>query len=239
MRCYSVTRQAKDQDPKGEFIKQYVPELRGLDVKFMHEPWKMKPPPPGYCRRIVDEAKTSKASKTTIAALQKQFQSGGCPSHMTAPLTTARSASTELEAVDLSDDQNEHLEVALTESQSAHGIQRWLNAKRPRLDSTSSGSLQHSGPWSCPQCTLLNDAKSVRCEACDGPRVSNDTSLAGTSTAFISLSSHSKPWSCSRCTLLNDASRSHCDACDAQRPTSDIPIHIEDRHPNIDAARGA
>ena len=41
LRVYSVTKQAKDHDPTGEFIKAWVPELRNVPVKYIHEPWMM------------------------------------------------------------------------------------------------------------------------------------------------------------------------------------------------------
>ena len=41
MRVYNVTKQGKDQDPKGVFIRKYVPELRKVPDQYIHEPWKM------------------------------------------------------------------------------------------------------------------------------------------------------------------------------------------------------
>lgn len=41
MRVYNVTKQGKDQDPKGIFIRKYVPELRSVPDQYIHEPWKM------------------------------------------------------------------------------------------------------------------------------------------------------------------------------------------------------
>ncbi len=41
MRVYNVTKQGKDQDPKGIFIRKYVPELRNVPDQYIHEPWKM------------------------------------------------------------------------------------------------------------------------------------------------------------------------------------------------------
>ena len=41
MRVYNVTKQGKDQDPRGIFIRKYVTELREVKDKFVHEPWKM------------------------------------------------------------------------------------------------------------------------------------------------------------------------------------------------------
>jgi len=41
MRVYSVTKQAKDQDKDGIFIRRYIPELRKVPNKYIHEPWKL------------------------------------------------------------------------------------------------------------------------------------------------------------------------------------------------------
>ena len=41
LRVYSVTKQAKDHDPTGEFIKAWLPELRNVPVKYIQEPWLM------------------------------------------------------------------------------------------------------------------------------------------------------------------------------------------------------
>ena len=38
MRVYNVVKQAKDQDPMGEFIRKYVPELTSVPSKYIHEP---------------------------------------------------------------------------------------------------------------------------------------------------------------------------------------------------------
>jgi len=222
MRCYSVTRQAKEQDPKGEFIKRYVPELRATEGKFIHEPWRAKPPPADYPRRIVDEAKTSKASKTTISAFQKQFQSGGCPPHMTAPLTRGQAGAVELETLDASDDQKEIAAGAL-EPESAQGIRHWLSAKRPRIGTDSVSSSTEMRPWNCPRCTLHNGASRLCCEACDGPRPPDSPSVPICKDSAAS-SSGQMPWSCPRCTLQNAPGKSSCDACEGPRPISSAPV---------------
>jgi len=40
-RIYNPTKQVKENDPNGEFIKKYVPELREVPQEFIPEPWKM------------------------------------------------------------------------------------------------------------------------------------------------------------------------------------------------------
>ncbi|MEY2792841.1 MAG: hypothetical protein RJA76_833 [Bacteroidota bacterium] len=38
LRIYNPIKQSKEKDPKGEFIKQWIPELRIIPEKFIHEP---------------------------------------------------------------------------------------------------------------------------------------------------------------------------------------------------------
>merc|ERR1712159_14920 len=92
LRCYSISKQAKDQDPKGDFIREYVKELVSISDATVREPWKLKKTAAiasaaGYPERIVDELKTAKASKTVIASMQKQLASA--EEHLTAPLSRA------------------------------------------------------------------------------------------------------------------------------------------------------
>lgn len=41
IRIYNPIKQAKDHDPKGIFIKKWVPELSDFPTEYIHEPWKM------------------------------------------------------------------------------------------------------------------------------------------------------------------------------------------------------
>jgi deoxyribodipyrimidine photo-lyase len=41
VRIYNPVKQSFDHDPSGNFIKKWIPELKGLPVEFIHEPWKM------------------------------------------------------------------------------------------------------------------------------------------------------------------------------------------------------
>ncbi|KPB03353.1 cryptochrome/photolyase family protein [Bacillus sp. CHD6a] len=40
-RVFNPMTQSNRFDPKGEYIKEYLPELAGVSEKFIHEPWKM------------------------------------------------------------------------------------------------------------------------------------------------------------------------------------------------------
>ncbi len=41
IRIYNPTKQGQDHDPKGIFIKQWLPQLVNIPEPFIHEPWKM------------------------------------------------------------------------------------------------------------------------------------------------------------------------------------------------------
>ena len=41
VRAYSVIKQGRDHDPKGEFIRKWVSEMGSVPDKYVHEPWKM------------------------------------------------------------------------------------------------------------------------------------------------------------------------------------------------------
>ena len=41
MRVYNVTKQGKDQDPNGIFIRRYISELKHVPVEYIHEPYNM------------------------------------------------------------------------------------------------------------------------------------------------------------------------------------------------------
>lgn len=41
LRIYNPVKQSQDHDPKGEFIRKWVPELEGCPDSYIHEPWKI------------------------------------------------------------------------------------------------------------------------------------------------------------------------------------------------------
>lgn len=43
VRIYNPVKQSKDHDPKGTFIRKWVPELVAIPDQFLHEPWTMTP----------------------------------------------------------------------------------------------------------------------------------------------------------------------------------------------------
>ena len=80
LRMYSPTKQAKDQDPQGLFIRRWVPELARVPLPYLAEPWKM----PAELQRtagctlgadyplpIVDEKQALRAAKDRLYALRQ------------------------------------------------------------------------------------------------------------------------------------------------------------------------
>ena len=56
-RVFNPTTQGAKFDPEGDYVRQFVPELRGVAGKAVHEPWKQDVPCPGYPARIVDHTR--------------------------------------------------------------------------------------------------------------------------------------------------------------------------------------
>ncbi|MBD1853023.1 DASH family cryptochrome [Cyanobacteria bacterium FACHB-502] len=42
-RFFNITKQAKDYDPQGEYVKHWLPELANVPASKVHEPWKLLP----------------------------------------------------------------------------------------------------------------------------------------------------------------------------------------------------
>lgn len=87
----SVTKQSKEQDPEGAFIRRFIPELRSVPKAYIHEPWKMpacfqrqyrikigKKNRSGtdeddlfvYPEPIVNESESAKEAKAKVAAIR-------------------------------------------------------------------------------------------------------------------------------------------------------------------------
>ena len=65
VRIYNPIKQSYDHDPEGVFIKQWVPELREVDSKYVLEPWKM-PNQTKYPRPIIDAMESGKRARKKI-----------------------------------------------------------------------------------------------------------------------------------------------------------------------------
>ena len=43
IRAYSLSKQGRDQDPDGSYIRKWVPELSNVPTEYIHQPWEMPP----------------------------------------------------------------------------------------------------------------------------------------------------------------------------------------------------
>jgi deoxyribodipyrimidine photo-lyase len=70
-RVFNPVKQGRDHDPDGEYIRRWVPELRELPAKEVHEPW-LRPggPPEGYPRPVVDHAEERREALRRYAAVK-------------------------------------------------------------------------------------------------------------------------------------------------------------------------
>jgi len=79
-RIYNPVKQAHDQDPEGVFTRRWVPELAGLPVSFIHEPWKAPDDVlagagvtlgVAYPERMVNHEQAAREARARIGALRK------------------------------------------------------------------------------------------------------------------------------------------------------------------------
>lgn len=73
IRIYSATKQAKDQDPQGIFIKKYIPELRDVSAKNIATPWNEPLLMNGYKMTIVDENQSRKEAAKKLYNIRKNL----------------------------------------------------------------------------------------------------------------------------------------------------------------------
>jgi deoxyribodipyrimidine photo-lyase len=71
LRVYSPVKQGLDQDPSGNFIRRWVPELATVDAVSIHEPWKTGELA-GYPPPIVDHKIAAAFAKDKLYALRKK-----------------------------------------------------------------------------------------------------------------------------------------------------------------------
>jgi deoxyribodipyrimidine photo-lyase len=72
VRIYNPTKQARDQDPSGNFIRRWLPELATVPTEFIHDPWQWL----GFSRLdypapIVDEASAGRLARSRIYAARQ------------------------------------------------------------------------------------------------------------------------------------------------------------------------
>jgi deoxyribodipyrimidine photo-lyase len=83
IRIYNPIKQARDQDPDGIFVKQWLPELARVPVEYIFEPWTMPVTLQAhlgitigldYPKPIVDNVVASRFAREAIYAVKQQAQ---------------------------------------------------------------------------------------------------------------------------------------------------------------------
>ena len=72
VRIYNPIKQSYEHDPAGKFIRRYVPELKSIPDKFIHEPWMMANDKLAYRMPIIDHTAAIKYARQEISARRKQ-----------------------------------------------------------------------------------------------------------------------------------------------------------------------
>jgi deoxyribodipyrimidine photo-lyase len=71
IRIYNPIKQGLDQDPNGDFIRQWIPELRHIASPIIHTPWQVPHLLNGYPLPIVEESVARKAAAAQLYGLRK------------------------------------------------------------------------------------------------------------------------------------------------------------------------
>ncbi|HKK88164.1 MAG TPA: deoxyribodipyrimidine photo-lyase [Saprospiraceae bacterium] len=80
IRIYNPVKQSQDHDPKGKFIRQWLPEMKHCPEEFIHYPWLMSAmerawanfdPDKDYYPPIVNHEKSARSARDQLFALRK------------------------------------------------------------------------------------------------------------------------------------------------------------------------
>jgi deoxyribodipyrimidine photo-lyase len=83
IRIYDPVKQGYDHDPSGDFVRQWVPELRLVPGRIVHEPWKLTPieqreygfePGDSYPARIVEHQLAVRTARETLTAFRRRAE---------------------------------------------------------------------------------------------------------------------------------------------------------------------
>jgi deoxyribodipyrimidine photo-lyase len=74
IRIYNPIKQSEKQDPRGKFIRRWLPELAEVNDQMIHTPWLMCQPPQKYPYPIVDEKEARKNAASILYGLKKSLR---------------------------------------------------------------------------------------------------------------------------------------------------------------------
>ena len=66
IRIYNPIKQGVDQDPQGEFIKEWIPELKECPTKYIHTPWEWDSEKNKYPQPIVNEKEARQKAASNL-----------------------------------------------------------------------------------------------------------------------------------------------------------------------------
>lgn len=69
-RIFNPVAQARRFDPRGDYVRRWVPELAHLEAPAIHEPWTLSPPPARYPPPLVDHAEERREALRRYDALR-------------------------------------------------------------------------------------------------------------------------------------------------------------------------
>ena len=73
IRIYNPLKQSQEQDPKGSFIREWVPELASVPDTLIHSPWLRPDLAPSYPAPLVDEKRARKQAADAMFAMRKSL----------------------------------------------------------------------------------------------------------------------------------------------------------------------
>ena len=76
-RIFNPVSQGERWDPEGRYVRRWVPELRDLDARVLHAPWKADRPIPGYPAPIVEHKAARERALEAFAAARAEKQVDG------------------------------------------------------------------------------------------------------------------------------------------------------------------
>ena len=75
VRIYNPVKQGYDQDPSGDFVRRWVPELREVPSEFIHEPWTWDGAPDllgkAYPMPVIDHLEAAREARQKVWAVRK------------------------------------------------------------------------------------------------------------------------------------------------------------------------
>ncbi|HTF34846.1 MAG TPA: deoxyribodipyrimidine photo-lyase [Myxococcota bacterium] len=76
-RIFNPVSQGVKFDPQGGFVRRYVPELEGVEDRFVHTPWEMPHPPKSYPPPIVSHAERRRTALRRFEAVRARLAKDG------------------------------------------------------------------------------------------------------------------------------------------------------------------